>query len=277
MISPSAMHTTTSDTTETTSMSCSTNSTVMPSPGSSLIFSSRASRKRRVHARHRLVQHEQPGRRHDGPGQLEQLALAARERAGVVGRLLAQPDPARPARRHAPRARPPAPSIATASAPRRTARPVAPCAPRRTLSSTDSRGNTLADWKVRTMPAWAIAYAGLPARSWPSNLQLPPSARSKPVSRLKNVVLPAPFGPIRATMRPASIEKSSTDTARTPPKERCTSFATRIGPVPGREVSGHRSTPPPCSPGCPEVGRRAAARSPGRRARSARHRCRSGR
>ena len=37
---PSAMHTTTSEMAETTSMSCSTNRTVMPSPGSSRILSS---------------------------------------------------------------------------------------------------------------------------------------------------------------------------------------------------------------------------------------------
>src|SRR5690606_30604947 len=109
--------------------------------------------------------------------------------------------------------------------------PIWPVAPSRTLSMTDSRGNTRAVWKVRTMPARAIAYAGLPDRSWPWKCQDPPSAFSNPVSTLKNVVLPAPLGPIRGTIEPWSTWNSSTDTATTPPKDRCTPETDRIGPL----------------------------------------------
>src|SRR5690606_29224997 len=52
---------------------------------------------------------------------------------------------------------------------------------------------------------------------------------SNPVSTLKKVVFPAPFGPMRATIEPASTWNSSTDTATTPPKERCTPRTVRIG------------------------------------------------
>ena len=40
--------------------------------------------ERRVHAGHRLVEHDQLGLDHQRPGHLEQLALAAGQRAGEV-------------------------------------------------------------------------------------------------------------------------------------------------------------------------------------------------
>ena len=42
--------------------------------------------------------------------------------------------------------------------------------------------------------------AGTPARLLPLKVQLPVFGLSNPVSRLKNVVLPAPFGPMRAVI-----------------------------------------------------------------------------
>jgi hypothetical protein len=62
----------------------------------------------------------------------------------------------------------------------------------------------------------------------PLKVHAPVSGRSKPVSRLKNVVLPAPFGPISAVILPRSISKCSTSTARRPPNVRTTSSATRM-------------------------------------------------
>src|SRR6185295_4307606 len=52
---------------------------------------------------------------------------------------------------------------------------------------------------------------------------------------LKNVVLPAPFGPMRLTIEPCGIVKSTSLTAVRPPNSLRTSFATRrsvIGRVP---------------------------------------------
>src|SRR5436309_1240160 len=49
---------------------------------------------------------------------------------------------------------------------------------------------------------------------------------------LKNVVLPAPFGPIRLTMRPVGITKSTSLTATSPPKTFRTRSAVRMAPVP---------------------------------------------
>ena len=49
--------------------------------------------ERRVHARHRLVEHDHLRVAHQGPSHLEQLALASGERPGVVLELLVQAEP----------------------------------------------------------------------------------------------------------------------------------------------------------------------------------------
>src|SRR5450759_997455 len=49
-----------------------------------------------------------------------------------------------------------------------------------------------------------------------------------PVSRLKNVVLPAPFGPISATISPSSTWKSMSARAFSPPNRIVTFLASRI-------------------------------------------------
>src|SRR5918999_1726667 len=48
-----------------------------------------------------------------------------------------------------------------------------------------------------------------------------------PVSMLKNVVLPAPFGPMRLTMEPSGIRKSTSFTATRPPNSLRTRSAVR--------------------------------------------------
>src|SRR5690349_2096193 len=97
------------------------------------------------------------------------------------------------------------------------------------FSSTVSLESTLVSWKVRTMPSRATRKAGMPRRLRPLNDQSPPSGRSNPVSRLKNVVLPAPLGPIRPVITPRWISRWSTSTAVRPPKVRRIPSATTIG------------------------------------------------
>ena len=77
---PSAITTTQSEMSRTMSMSCSTNSTVMPSSRRRLDVAEQRLRERRVHAGHRLVEHDQLRVGHQRPGHLEQLALAAGQR-----------------------------------------------------------------------------------------------------------------------------------------------------------------------------------------------------
>ena len=48
--------------------------------------------ERAIHAGERLVEHEHPRLEHQGPGELEQLPLAARERPRVVARLGREPE-----------------------------------------------------------------------------------------------------------------------------------------------------------------------------------------
>ena len=95
------------------------------------------------------------------------------------------------------------------------------------FSITDRRARALVSWNVRTMPRRAILWAATPLMSAPSNVQSPCRALSKPVSRLKNVVLPAPFGPISAVIAVAldldvldvdRDEATERDGSRRPPR-----------------------------------------------------------
>src|SRR3954454_25339664 len=94
-------------------------------------------------------------------------------------------------------------------------------APSIMLSITVIRLSALVSWKVRTMPDLATREAEVLSRVAPSKLQCAPLpaevGRSKPVMRLKNVVLPAPLGPIRAVMMPRCTSRWSTSTALMPP------------------------------------------------------------
>src|SRR5690606_1709701 len=83
----------------------------------------------------------------------------------------------------------------------------------------------------------AVLYAGMPASEVPSKDHAPAFGLSKPVSRLKSVVLPAPFGPMRAVIALRGISRWSTSTAVRPPKTRRTPSTTMIGSTlgtPGR-------------------------------------------
>src|SRR4029079_6183477 len=119
--------------------------------------------------------------------------------------------------------------------------PSCPVEPRRMFSSTLSLESTLVSWKVRTMPIRATLNHPTPLSDVPLNDQSPWSGWSKPVSRLKNVVLPAPFGPISAVITPRWISTWSTSTAVRPPNVRRTPSATTIGS--GLETPGSASSP----------------------------------
>ena len=123
--------------------------------------------------------------------------------------------------------------------------PVWPAAPSFMLSSTVSRASALVSWNVRTIPRRAMRYDVSPSSVSPSNDHVPELGLSKPVSRLKNVVLPAPLGPMSAVMAPRSTSQWSTLTAVRPPNRRVMLSATRIGSffgTPGRcSISPKRS------------------------------------
>src|SRR3954447_21766569 len=120
------------------------------------------------------------------------------------------------------------------------------------LSMTVMALSALVSWKVRTMPDRATLEADVLSIVLPSNSQWAPLPAvvglSKPVIRLKNVVLPAPLGPISAVMRPRCTSRCCTSTAVMPPNCRTMLSTTRIGsgfPAPGRaskpDVSARRA------------------------------------
>src|SRR5918993_1038316 len=114
-------------------------------------------------------------------------------------------------------------------------------APSFMLSRTDITASDLVSWKVRTMPSVATRWAGIPWSFRPSNVHLPMSALSNPVRRLNSVVLPAPLGPMSAVTTPRWTSRWSTSTAATPSKRRRTESATRMGS--GLATPGSEATP----------------------------------
>ena len=90
------------------------------------------------------------------------------------------------------------------------------------FSMTDILVRLLVSWNVRTMPIAAVSCAATFAISCPLKLHVPWLGVSKPVSRLKNVVLPAPLGPMSAVMEPRCTSQCCTSTAVMPPKVRRT-------------------------------------------------------
>ena len=78
--------------------------------------------------------------------------------------------------------------------------PVKRCRPMRTFSSTVKCGNTAEIWNERMTPRRAISAGFSPVMSTPSNTMLPRVGVKNLVSRLKQVVLPAPLGPNSAWM-----------------------------------------------------------------------------
>ena len=90
------------------------------------------------------------------------------------------------------------------------------CSAMRTFSSTDRCGNVADIWNERTMPLRAIAAGRAPVISLPLYTMLPRVGVRKCVSRLKQVVLPAPLGPISAWMVPRLTLRSTPLTATKP-------------------------------------------------------------
>ena len=88
-----------------------------------------------------------------------------------------------------------------------------------TFSITVSEAKVSAIWKVRPTPSRQIARGRRPTSSSPSSRIEPRSARNWPLTMLKVVVLPAPFGPIRASSSPGARSNAMPSTALTPPKD----------------------------------------------------------
>ena len=73
-------------------------------------------------------------------------------------------------------------------------------------------------WNVRATPRAMILSGRRPVMSLSANTIRPVEGLYSPVSMLKNVVLPAPLGPMIETIERGGIEKSMPSTATRPPK-----------------------------------------------------------
>src|SRR4051794_18997135 len=134
-------------------------------------------------------------------------------------------------------------------------------APTMTFSSAVISGNSRTFWNVRAIPPRVISCFFLPTIDSPRKKIPPLVGRYTPVIALKQVVLPAPFGPISPKISPLRSEKLTLLRATTPPKRRVTSSTSS-------SASGSRSRGASADGSLP-VG---AARSTGR-AFSASHSC----
>src|SRR5262245_27726886 len=70
---------------------------------------------------------------------------------------------------------------------------------------------------------------GSPVMSSPSSRMRPPVGRSTPVTQLKNVLLPAPLGPIRARISPGMTDRVTPLSAVSPPDRTVSPSAPRRG------------------------------------------------
>ena len=119
-------------------------------------------------------------------------------------------------------ARPPKPSTAGITLVRAT-----PSMASMTDSWTVMVGKRAASWKERIRPSRARTSGRVRLTSFPSKCTEPRSWRVKPPRTSNNVVLPAPFGPIRPRISPERTSRSTASTAVRPPKRLVSSLATR--------------------------------------------------
>src|SRR3954452_16732051 len=91
------------------------------------------------------------------------------------------------------------------------------CMPTSTFSSAVMLWKRRMFWNVRPMPRSVNACGGFPVMSSFANHTRPFVGLYTPVSMLKNVVLPAPFGPMSETIALAGTLNSTSSTATRPP------------------------------------------------------------
>src|SRR6266566_3288457 len=113
--------------------------------------------------------------------------------------------------------------ISPTSRPRRTTESRSPvrrraCMPIRMLSKAERSRHRRLAWKVRAIPSRAIAWASRPVSRRPRKTTSPAAGAKRPVSALKSVVFPEPFGPITPTVSPSATTTSTPSRATSPPK-----------------------------------------------------------
>src|SRR5207249_494400 len=95
------------------------------------------------------------------------------------------------------------------------------------------------------MPRCAMPCGGVPAMSCPSKTIRPDVGASCPVSRLKNVVLPAPLGPMTECSEPSSTASVTALTATRAPKDFVSRSVLTRGTAPHPEARPRLDHPAP--------------------------------
>ena len=102
-------------------------------------------------------------------------------------------------------------------------------AAKRRFSRKDSSKNRLVIWNERANPALSIRLGATPVTSMPPKRTLPAVGCSAPLIRLNKLLLPAPFGPIKAVIAPCCASKLTWLTAYMAPKRTLKPCTDRIG------------------------------------------------
>ncbi len=106
-------------------------------------------------------------------------------------------------------------------------------------------------WKERPSPAAARRRGDQRLITCPSSVIVPDAVVTNPVMASINVVLPAPFGPIRPVTSPGRNDSDTPLSAATPPKRTETSSTSSvIAGTMGRSASGSGSTSRPRTSRC---------------------------
>ncbi len=109
-----------------------------------------------------------------------------------------------------------------------------------TFSRALNSSNSVMIWNERATPLPAIACGAIPATSSPSRRMRPRLGFTRPVSTLKNVVLPAPFGPMMPCSSPSVTSRSISSSTTRSPKRTCTPrFSAIIQPGAIETVCAH--------------------------------------
>ena len=91
------------------------------------------------------------------------------------------------------------------------------CLPAKTFSATLRSWKIAGSWYIATMPSRCAVGGSLIAVGTPSIRTSPSSGWTIPARILTSVDLPAPFSPTSACTERGSIEKLTSESARTPP------------------------------------------------------------
>src|SRR5213593_2510452 len=110
-----------------------------------------------------------------------------------------------------------------------------------TFSKTVSLGKMLVRWNERPMPRRQTSCGASPVMSRPFRITAPASGRRWPVTRLKNVVLPAPFGPMIAAIWPRATPSVTPATAWKPSKALRTLRTSSMTHPQARHARGQRA------------------------------------